>query len=406
LESVFNFDKKRITFFSVEILAKSLNIALPILLPILISDKLYGTFAFAWSIDVVCSEVLGFGQNQYLLKTLNFSTLFEKIILITNSYVISIIGFIFLNFVLLVSFLIFDFSPFLSYFTLVSIFFNSVLTAIATNRLTYLRVTGSIIEYSKLRIVISIIKFLSFLLLLASIENSDYVGVCFILTATLTFIVLIFDNAIHNRIRFSVNFKKILLQFKGNLGVTFHVITGVLLVYFDKLSTVKYLTVSESGYYYFNITAVSSSFVFVNLLSMWKIPHAFSKGTNTKSVLKNFLIQSLVIVFIYVCCFHFLGIYILKKIYGPGFLLPYYSYTIIYVISILVVFQNYLHYLLLWKSLVYIEATVSILIMILVLLFLNLFSPTNTFDFLLIILAINLSQLVITYFIYETIQKR
>ena len=338
--------KQKLIFFSSEIVSKGLNFSILILLPSLLSKEVYGDLAIAWTLDLVLVELFGFGQTHYLIRFYNIAK--DQKAVVSNSilivFIVAVLTLLFTNF--------FDINK--SSVSTALLITSSTLHAVINIIATQHRVSNQITSYSKLRLISSIGKFLIYLFVAFKYSCCNNISLVFYVLVSYNIGLVLFN--IYGKYKFlNSTIQGFWEQCKKSISIFFHVIAGILLVSADKLIAPHFFTLDKVGKYIFNLQIVGSSFILVNLISLWILPKAFNDENKTKNRLKRFLLLALTVTIIFNLFFHFFGIpYV--SLYRPEYVLSKTSYFTLYLITILTVFQNYIYYLFLWKNRVHLEA--------------------------------------------------
>lgn len=348
--------KQKYIFLFSEILSKGLNFSILMFLPLLLSAEVYGDLAYAWTVDLILVELLGFGQTHYIIRYYNNAVNQNRVVL--NSILIVFLG----TFISLLVTSIFDISigSISIVLLIISSAFQSVINIIATEY----RVINHILAYSKLRIINILGKCLIYFFVAFNYYYFTNIFIIFYLLIGYYIIIILFS--IRGKYKFiNWSIREFQAQYKKSASIFFHVIAGILLVSADKLLAPFYFTNDIVGKYIFNLQIVGGSFIAVNLISLWILPRAFANDTKTKYKLRGFLFWGLFVTVLFNVLFHYVGIDIIEY-YKPTYLLTNSSYYFLYIITILSVYQNYIYYLFLWKNKVYLEAIWTAIIAIII----------------------------------------
>lgn len=338
--------KQKLIFFSAEIVSKGLNFSILIFLPSLLSEEVYGDLALAWTLDLVLVELFGFGQTHYIIRFYN-KAIDPKAVVSNSILIVFIVSALTLLFTIF-----FDINK--SSVSTALLITSSALHAVINIIATQHRVSNQIISYSKLRLISSIGKFLIYLFVAFKYLYGHNISLVFYVLVSYNIVIVLFK--LYGKYKFlNSTIQDFWEQYKNSISIFFHVIAGVLLVNADKLIAPYFFTLDKVGKYIFNLQVVGSSFILVNLISLWILPKAFDNENKTKYRLNRFLFLALIVTIIFNLFFHFLGIRLIS-VYRPEYVLSTTSYFSLYLITLLTVIQNYIYYLFLWKNKVHLEA--------------------------------------------------
>ena len=387
--------KLKVIFFISEIVSKGINFSILILLPFIISAEVYGDLALAWTIDLILVELIGFGQTHFIIR--NYSEVVDRNLLIVNSILIIFTGAV----VSLLFSSIFEISQ--SSVSMALLITSSAFQAIVNIVTTEYRVTDQVIAYSKLRLVSSLGKFLIYFLV--SYNYNLFSNISIIYYLLIVFSIIIIGVKVLRRIKVVIwSVQSFLIQYKQTASVFLHVVAGILLVSADKLIAPHFFTIDMVGKYIFNLQLVGGSFIAVNLISIWILPRAFIKQSRTKRYLVSFLSWGLAVTVVYNLLFHFVGIWIIG-LFRPYYVLPFDSYYALYLITILVVFQNYLYYLFLWRNKVYLEAFWTTIVSLIIALSYRFWNVLDLYDLLKYVILYNLLMILGAIALYRYVSK-